>query len=46
MFRQSIKGLPEEVKEDYCDSDPLCVRKVKTLKNMIKSTFPVCKYLI
>ena len=41
MFRNTLKNLPESVKEDFIDSDPKCVEKVKTLKGMIKSKFPV-----
>eukprot|EP00794_Sanderia_malayensis_P017020 gene17020-18734_t len=47
MFRNTIEGLPDEVKGDYCDTDPRCIEKVKTLKCMIKSTFPethICSY--
>ena len=41
MFRDLVKGLPENVKEDFVDSDPKCVEKVKTMKSMIKAKFPV-----
>jgi len=40
MFRELVKGLPENVKEDFVDSDPICVEKVKTMKSMIKAKFP------
>ena len=41
MFRKSVDGLPDQLKEDYIDTDPICVEKVKLLKNVIKSKFPV-----
>ena len=41
MFRKTINDLPETVKEDFIDTDPKCVQKVKTLKHVIQSQFPV-----
>ncbi|XP_065072260.1 uncharacterized protein LOC135696706 [Rhopilema esculentum] len=40
MFRKTINDLPETVKEDFIDTDPKCVQKVKTLKHVIQSQFP------
>eukprot|EP00794_Sanderia_malayensis_P003244 gene3244-3725_t len=40
MMRKPIKGLPDDVKKDFCDTDPLQIEKINTLKNIIKSTFP------
>ena len=41
MIRKSVDGLPDQLKEDYIDTDPICVEKIKLLKSVIKSKFPV-----
>ena len=41
MFRKPVEGLPDQFKDDYTDSDPKCVEKVKLLKSVIQSKFPV-----
>ena len=42
MFRGVVEGLPDNMKEDFVDTDPKCVDKVKMMKDMIKTKFPVC----
>ena len=38
----TLDELPEEVKQDFFDTQDVNVQKLKTLKEMIKEKFPVC----
>lgn len=44
--QEGLEGLSEEVKHDYVDTDEDCIEKVKVLKAMIQTTFPVCFFCV
>ena len=41
MFRGLLEGIPDNCKDDFVDTDPKCIEKVKKMKTMIKAKFPV-----